>query len=134
MMNTHILTNVSTYRFLLWVKNKIFLLIRNYTHIKLTQWQWHYNIHLHIYKLITENSCPVGWVYYQGECYLHVESRAGITWYMAESACHSLGGHLVSIKDSSRLQFLHFMLTTLWTSSYKDVFIGNTCLLKLIII
>ncbi|XP_017294289.1 galactose-specific lectin nattectin-like [Kryptolebias marmoratus] len=49
-------------------------------------------------------TCPPGWTWYGGHCYLFVKSEKD--WADAESHCNSLDGNLASIQSSDEYTFI----------------------------
>ncbi|XP_072025436.1 uncharacterized protein [Amphiura filiformis] len=71
-----------------------------------------------------EYECPKGWVMYSGFCYSFHVGNESLRWTEAENMCHSLDGHLTSIKDYKEMNFLQYKLTSEWFTGDLKTYIG----------
>ncbi|XP_033116779.1 uncharacterized protein LOC117116794 [Anneissia japonica] len=73
---------------------------------------------------LSTGKCPVGWIRYALSCYVFKKEAEYVTWTGAEHICQSEGAHLVSIRDSTEMLFIHFMLTNDWITDNDVTYIG----------
>ncbi|XP_023216775.1 uncharacterized protein LOC111619306 isoform X2 [Centruroides sculpturatus] len=75
-----------------------------------------------------DESCPVGWKYYNKYCYNVFHEDDPLPWYVAEKKCTlkepGRKGHLVSIVDKREIAVVHYFLVTYWDSRHKTLYIG----------
>lgn len=55
--------------------------------------------------VVTEEGCAEGWLFFQGNCYLHVSER--FTWVEAEQYCAQVNAHLASVQSEEEQLFLN---------------------------
>lgn len=55
--------------------------------------------------VVTEDGCPDGWLFFEGNCYLHVNDRH--TWAEAEQQCVQVNAHLASVQSEEEQLFLN---------------------------
>ncbi|XP_063960931.1 G-protein coupled receptor GRL101-like [Lytechinus pictus] len=72
--------------------------------------------------------CQDGWDRYLNFCYQMISAESEVTWHEAEEACKDKGegSHLVSIKGTGGMDFVHHKLTSGWLleEEYNWVYIG----------
>ncbi|XP_071488359.1 uncharacterized protein [Diadema antillarum] len=72
-------------------------------------------------------ACPDGWEEFRGNCYRFTSLNQTLRWNDASLACDEEGAHLVSIKDSVEMSYIHYMLTSSWfTGNDEKTYIGLT--------
>ncbi|KAJ0028934.1 hypothetical protein NQD34_003931 [Periophthalmus magnuspinnatus] len=55
--------------------------------------------------VVTEDGCAQGWLFFMGNCYLHVSDR--LTWTEAEQLCVQVNAHLSSVQSEEEQLFLN---------------------------
>ncbi|XP_022083821.1 uncharacterized protein LOC110975554 [Acanthaster planci] len=75
---------------------------------------------------VTSDNCADGWFYYNKHCYRFAKEKSSIRWDDASSICEDQQATLVSIKDRDEADYIHFMLTTVWTTESQNTYIGLT--------
>uniref|UniRef100_A0A3B4B168 C-type lectin domain-containing protein n=1 Tax=Periophthalmus magnuspinnatus TaxID=409849 RepID=A0A3B4B168_9GOBI len=53
----------------------------------------------------SEDGCAQGWLFFMGNCYLHVSDR--LTWTEAEQLCVQVNAHLSSVQSEEEQLFLN---------------------------
>ncbi|KAK7113646.1 hypothetical protein V1264_012896 [Littorina saxatilis] len=64
------------------------------------------------------HSCPSGWTYYGGCCYIVIKEK--LAWTDAQVACEMIGGDLVKITSSSE----NYQVGRLVRAAYTSAWIG----------
>lgn len=74
--------------------------------------------------------CPKGWTYYDGQCYMYIESDK--TWIEAEFHCMFLGGNLASIHSDEQSYFIKdltkgtgHVFPHAWVGGYDALYPGS---------
>uniref|UniRef100_A0A3P9DP02 C-type lectin domain-containing protein n=1 Tax=Maylandia zebra TaxID=106582 RepID=A0A3P9DP02_9CICH len=75
-----------------------------------------------LYLLIKYASCPAGWTWFGGRCFIFNSSMK--TWTDAESSCQTLGGNLASFHSTAEYTFIR-ELTRTAAGSYPTAWVGG---------
>ena len=58
----------------------------------------------------SEYACPKNWTLFKDNCYSLASSKNAINWIAAEDRCKEEDAHLVSIRDSEDMEFIHSLV------------------------
>ncbi|GBM66686.1 Low-density lipoprotein receptor-related protein 2 [Araneus ventricosus] len=79
-------------------------------------------------QIAQQSACPLNWKYYNGNCYIVVESTEPIPWFEAEEKCKNIllnrNSHLVSILDDKENAVVHYLLINVFKARQKSLYIG----------
>ena len=63
-----------------------------------------------LHRVISDEHCPKLWTAFKGNCYHVSSSNISLNWLEAEEQCLSEDAHLVSIRDSDDMEFIHSII------------------------